>query len=286
MPLPVSLDDVASELEALDDESVVCVNRKSGAVARVAVHDLSVVEGLIDDPDAPPWLEEYRAALESIVETDDWAEMPRKYDIHEWEIMREFADGQRGALREDLLSAIRGRGAFRIFKDTLHRRGMLDTWFDFKHEALTRIAARALEEEGIPYRESTSKRVAATPQAARASNPFAGRWRVVITDVWSASDLDLLGEAFIEIEKTGQTGSFQVVAISGEIDYRLVEREEGLVIEWSWKGTDDDDPACGRGFATIVDDALHGRLFIHRGDDSAFVAVRKTPAKRRSKRHP
>jgi hypothetical protein len=217
------------------------------------------------------------------VETDDWIEMPRKHDIQEWEIMREFADEQRGPLREDLLAAIRGRGAFRMFKDTLYRRGMLDAWFDFKHQALARIAARALEEEGIPFRESTRKPVAATPAPARASNPFAGRWRIVISDVWPEGELDLLGEAFIEIDKAGQTGSFQLVAITGEIDYRLVEREEELALEWSWEGTDDDEPSCGRGFATIVDGALHGRLFIHRGDDSAIVAVRKKPAKGRSR---
>lgn len=284
MPLPVSLDDVASELEALSDDSVVYVNRRTGEVANVSTEDLSALEESGGDSEEFRWLDTYLAALRSILETDEWAEMPRKYDIHEWEIMREFADGQRGGLRDDLLTAIRGRGAFRMFKDTLHRRGMLDAWFDFKHGALARIAAEALDAEAIPYRESTRKLGASPAPPARASNPFTGRWRIVIADGWPESELDFLGEAFIEFAEEGKTGSFQLVAFSGEIDHRLVEREEGYAIEWSWEGTNDDDTACGRGVATIDGDALHGRLFIHRGDDSAFVAVRKTKTKKRARR--
>lgn len=32
------------------------------------------------------------------------------------------------------------------------------------------------------------------------------------------------------------------------------------------------DPASGRGWAVIENDELHGRIFIHQGDDSAFRA--------------
>ena len=43
-------------------------------------------------------------------------------------------------------------------------------------------------------------------------------------------------------------------------------------IEFSWKGQDEMDPASGRGWAVIENGELHGRIFIHLGDDSMFRA--------------
>jgi hypothetical protein len=48
--------------------------------------------------------------------------LPTKYDIHEWDIMREFAESvEPERLSDELQNAIRGAGAFRYFKDTLRR---------------------------------------------------------------------------------------------------------------------------------------------------------------------
>jgi hypothetical protein len=44
------------------------------------------------------------------------------------------------------------------------------------------------------------------------------------------------------------------------------------------------DPAQGRGWAVVKGDELHGMIFFHGGDDSAFVAKRAT-AKKRTKRN-
>lgn len=58
-------------------------------------------------------------------------------------------------LRETLLNAIRGRGAFRYFKDTIHHRGIQDDWYDYRNDALKTIAAEFLEMEGIAYTDNT-----------------------------------------------------------------------------------------------------------------------------------
>jgi hypothetical protein len=43
----------------------------------------------------------------------------------------------------------------------------------------------------------------------------------------------------------------------------------------SWEGFDDGSPASGRGWATLdTAGRLVGRIFIHKGDDSGFVAER------------
>jgi hypothetical protein len=46
--------------------------------------------------------------------------LPDKFDVHEWAIMDRFSESQKVArLRNDLHAAIRGAGAFRLFKHLL-----------------------------------------------------------------------------------------------------------------------------------------------------------------------
>ncbi len=53
---------------------------------------------------------------------DRFEKLPTKYDVNEWEIMREFAESvEPERLSDELQNAIHGAGAFRYFKDTLRR---------------------------------------------------------------------------------------------------------------------------------------------------------------------
>jgi hypothetical protein len=78
--------------------------------------------------------------------------LPSKFDINEWEIMRDFARSQpdeRVAGR--LLRAIQGAGAFRYFKDVLFDEGIRDAWFAFRDRAIEEIAEEFLTEAKIPF---------------------------------------------------------------------------------------------------------------------------------------
>lgn len=44
-----------------------------------------------------------------------------------------------------------GRGAFRRFKDTVHRVGMAEKWYSFQYEAYKRMAIEWCEENRIEY---------------------------------------------------------------------------------------------------------------------------------------
>lgn len=110
--------------------------------------------------------------------------------------------------------------------------------------------------------------------AARPQRPtLLGRWRIVEMEAWDTEDLELMGPALIELEKPG--GSVRFLAIEGDLDCRYREVGGHQVVEFSWMGTDDGEPAGGRGEAALqADGSLRGRIFIHDGDDSAFVARR------------
>jgi hypothetical protein len=69
--------------------------------------------------------------------------------------MRDFCEAiEDGRLREQLLTAIHGRGAFRYFKDSVHGAGIADEWYAFRREVLVQIAKDWLEDNEIPYRDA------------------------------------------------------------------------------------------------------------------------------------
>ncbi len=100
-------------------------------------------------------------------------------------------------------------------------------------------------------------------------------------ELWDRDYLDLDGPAHITFD-TERLGSFQFGAVRGWIDYRVATDGGSAKVEFSWEGFNDSDPSCGRGWATIADDRLVGRLYLHNGDDSAFVAERARARGRQS----
>ncbi len=61
-------------------------------------------------------------------------------------------------LRDDMVSRIRGSGAFRCFKDGIHYHGIQEDWYRFRQQALEAIAIEWLESNNIAYtREADQK---------------------------------------------------------------------------------------------------------------------------------
>ncbi len=109
----------------------------------------------------------------------------------------------------------------------------------------------------------------------KTATAFAGRWRISEMELWDRDAMDLDGPAFIAFEAEAM-GEFRFCAVQGWIDCRFGARDGLPLVEFSWEGADDADQAGGRGWAIIEQDGhLRGRIFIHRGDDSAFAAGRE-----------
>jgi hypothetical protein len=78
-----------------------------------------------------------------------------RFEIHEYSIMERFClsvDDE--DIRDDLCDAIRGRGAFRRFKDRIQAYGIAEDWYRYRDEALREIAMAWCEEHDIPYTET------------------------------------------------------------------------------------------------------------------------------------
>ena len=148
------LSDIVDALEMQFDELSSFLDRETGQVETLSNDLLHEAEesGDHEGQDLPDGEEEEWKLAKRIVSTDRFVALPSKFDVHEWSIMEDFARSvQSDTIREDLLHAIHGAGAFRYFRDTLRRHRIEQTWFAFRTEALRQIAVDWCEENQIAW---------------------------------------------------------------------------------------------------------------------------------------
>jgi hypothetical protein len=152
MAVPVKLQDIVDEISFIPDEASSYLNTKTGEVITVTDEELRAAENEEPLEDFPEWQHDVIRIAADILETDDYLPLPTKFDIHEYNIMERFClSVEDDDISDDLCHAIRGRGAFRRFKDRIHEHGIADAWYKYLDDALRVIAIEWCEENGIPY---------------------------------------------------------------------------------------------------------------------------------------
>ena len=152
MPATVRLNDIVEALEMTIDEYSSFLDRVTGQVENVPDAFLGKAEDG-EMPDLVEWEEpSWEVAKQIVASKDRFLDLPTKFDLHEWEIMQDFSlSVESESIREDLLHAIHGAGAFRHFKDTVRRHGIEPKWFAFRDEALRQIAIDWCEENHVVW---------------------------------------------------------------------------------------------------------------------------------------
>src|SRR4029453_3031890 len=155
MTIQVKLQDILEGMDFQSDEQPSFLNLSTGEVASITDEELCAA-----DHDAP--LEDFQELqhdairiAKDIVETDHYLPLPDRFEIHEYSIMERFClsvDDE--DIRDDLCNAIRGRGAFRYFKDRIHAYGIAEEWYRYRDAALREIAVAWCEAHGIAYTET------------------------------------------------------------------------------------------------------------------------------------
>jgi hypothetical protein len=150
----VRLRDIVEALQMQFDESSSYLNLDTGAVETVSNDLLSQAEESREEahPDLPKWELEAWEIAKQIVSSDRFIALPTKFDVHEWAIMEEFSwSVPSDSVRDELLDAIHGTGAFRHFKSAIRRHELESAWYSFRDEALQEIARDWCDENGIAY---------------------------------------------------------------------------------------------------------------------------------------
>src|SRR3954469_22254848 len=156
MATAVLIQEIVEAIDFASDEMSSFVNTASGQVRTVTHEELALAEE--QEPDVPDWQRQAIDEAKEVIDSDEWVELPSKVDIHEWQIMDEFAQGLSDLpARADLRNSLRGQGAFRHFKATLRRLDLEDAWFQHKRKALEDIARSWLADHGLRPDESTKR---------------------------------------------------------------------------------------------------------------------------------
>jgi len=148
----VSLKAVVEEIEVLSDEHHAYLNKHTGELVTVSNEEIDIVEQGDDIEDYPGWQQDSIRKTQEVLDSEDYLQLPSKYDIHEYAIMERFCYSvEDEELSNELLDQIRGSGAFRRFKDAIYRHGITDDWYRFRQTALEEIAVKWLEANNITY---------------------------------------------------------------------------------------------------------------------------------------
>jgi hypothetical protein len=105
--------------------------------------------------DYPEWQQDnIRIAKDFIENEDNYLALPDKFDFNEYQIMEKFSLSLQDQEASELLySSIKGKGAFRRFKDAVQRLKLSDEWFAYRDAALRQLAIDWCESNQIPFKE-------------------------------------------------------------------------------------------------------------------------------------
>jgi hypothetical protein len=153
----VSIKDVVNAMDGLSDEHSAFLNRYTGELVTLSDEEISAAEEDDNVDEYPELQKDMIIKAKEVISSDDYLQLPSKFDIHEYHIIEEFCCSvEDDKTRELLLDKIRGRGAFSRFKDAIHKNGIEEEWYRFRQEELKKIAIDWLEVNQISYTKDNS----------------------------------------------------------------------------------------------------------------------------------
>jgi hypothetical protein len=156
MPPRVKLSEIMDGLETVGDETRTFLDTHTGKVISLMDNELRAAEDE-EDKDLTglgKWERESIEQAKAVLAEDGtrFLPLPDRFDINEWEMMRDFVTGLENESQAEVLSnAIHGRGAFRHFKGRVHEFGLADAWYKFRQEQYRKIAVDWCEAKGVEF---------------------------------------------------------------------------------------------------------------------------------------
>ncbi|MCP3032730.1 hypothetical protein LF817_15505 [Halobacillus sp. A1] len=104
----------------------------------------------------PEWQQDERKAADMVMgdESDRFIRLSKEEHVDEYRMIEDFSYSIKNeSKRATLLKAIRGRGAFRRFREHVESAGLLDEWYDFREEGYKQAAREWCEQNDIAYED-------------------------------------------------------------------------------------------------------------------------------------
>jgi len=156
MTVTVKLSDVLEGMELQSDQSFAYIDRQSGRLLQISEEDIRIAEDEEVDDDIPVWQQSIIQDARAIINdaSNRYLALPDRFEIDEWSLMRTYCENVKDETsRERLLDAIHGRGAFRMFKDAVHRLQLADDWYAFRDTRYRAVAIEWCQRNGLDVDE-------------------------------------------------------------------------------------------------------------------------------------
>ncbi|MBO1511073.1 UPF0158 family protein [Metabacillus bambusae] len=153
MSIQVKLQAIIEEMEIQFEESQTLLNSKTGEIIVVTSDDLRAAENVESFDHLPDWQQENLMVANDVVENfENYIELPTKYEVNEYEIMEDFCLTISDQRKQDiLLRSIKGKGAFRRFKDQIIDFEIEDHWYSYRDERFKEIAIKWCQDNNLNY---------------------------------------------------------------------------------------------------------------------------------------
>lgn len=148
------LTNIIEGMESQSDEMCSYLNIKTGEVVYITNEEMNAAEDGASLDGFPDWQKDSIEIAVDIIEGEDYLPLPSKFYIHEYDIMERFCLSiEDEKLCNTLHRSIKGSGAFRRFKDSIHRFNIEDKWYKYRDEALKDIAIDWCKRNDIDFLE-------------------------------------------------------------------------------------------------------------------------------------
>ena len=148
VPAPVRLQDILDGMAFQSDEITAYLHRPTGRVVAISEEALQAAEeGRSADDVEELELADARGILEG---GDDYLALPDRFEIDEYRMMERFATGIADPrIQAELSDGLRGRGAFRRFKDAVRRLGLAEEWYGYRDRGYEELARAWCDAHGL-----------------------------------------------------------------------------------------------------------------------------------------
>ena len=162
---PIKLSELIEAIEFDSPEHISSIDLQEGRHVIIEESVLRAVEEGDDDllNGLPEWQKEQIEVARAMNADsgDRFIDAPDKFEFHEYHHMEGFIrDLGDSAAAEQLWRAIKGKGAFRHFKNTAHSLGLLDQWYAYRQDAMKQFVIDWCETHKIQFADDLPRKPA------------------------------------------------------------------------------------------------------------------------------